>query len=353
MGWLKGLLKARVLIPSALAAAVLAALSWAVFTWTAGLLPPDPARLVLDAGLDRPEDASALDRVLQRFRNLYPHIQVEVRAAAAGAAPADVLVRSGLAVTTEAFAAPPQVWTGTLWLLAARKDRLDEVYAKAPETVDALRAGQATPEAFTRLLDTLAESGKAPLTLGNSHRWPLLLWLQHWLAATQGPDSSQNLPALPLSPEQASAWQTLTDWRKRGLFEASTWSEGWARGLRPLLEGEAVFALVSADYMGPLSQAPEGLLEFLPFPRRSPDEAWSIGSAAFIGAHESSAAPQAAALLVRFLTSPGVTAELTRLTGRPYFGWAPQTGTPPRVLPAWPDAAGTAPYEALLRFLGE
>jgi len=117
----------------------------------------------------------------------------------------------------------------------------------------------------------------------------------------------------------------------------------------PLASGGAAFALVSAEYLSPIPEARRGELEFLPFPRRPDDAPWSIGSATFLGALPGTAKLEAAQILVRFLSSPGVTEELTRASGKPFFSWNAKSGEFPLVLPAWLEAAATEDFDALAR----
>ena len=141
----------------------------------------------------------------------------------------------------------------------------------------------------------------------------------------------------------------LAEWRRAGWFDAAAWDEGWAKGLLPLASGRAAFALVSAEYLSPIPEARRGELEFLPFPRRPGDAPWSIGSATFLGALPGTDNLESARLLVRFLSSPGIAEELTRLTGKPFFSWIAKSGAFPTVVPAWLEAAATTDFDALAR----
>lgn len=306
------------------------------------LRAPEPRTLVLAVGWNG-ADLQALDRVLARFHSLYPRLTV--RTAGAGeAGRADLVVSSGFtAEERRALLADPVPWTGGLWVLAARREILDAAAGTLPAEAAALRAGRATPAMFRRLLETVAASGKVPLTVGNSHRWPFLVWLEHWGAATLGPGAVDPMPASfeALVP----AYDELMRWKAKGWFEPSVWGSGWAQGLRPLDEGTAAFALVSEGNLGTLGPGTWEKLEFLAFPRSEGAEPWSVGSVTFLGITAPPEAGDDARLLVRFLTSPGVTQELAALTGKPFFAW--DSGAAVRVLPSWADAAMTAPYNAL------
>lgn len=331
--------------------------------------PPRPVSLVLSYTLS-PADDTALRQALARFSSLYPHIQVS----ALNADPLDPGVADLLAAPAHLFPALaagsersdrliPLPWSGPVWTLAARKEALERASKALPAEVIALRSGGLDPDGFRRLLRWFAAAGTPPITLGNSHRWPYLLWLQHWAAATGGPALVSALPApaqtsagadpgtAPADPYAAlrPAMAELGLWRSEGLFNQKVWGEGWARGLLPLARGEAVFALVSAEYLEPIPANRRAELEFLPFPRRPGDGPWSIGSATFLGILPRCTAPEEAATLLRFLTSPGVTEDLTRATGKPFFAWDAKSGAYPQVLPAWLEAAATPAFDALAR----
>lgn len=307
-----------------------------------------------------PQEQASLHRLLGRFQSLYPHIKVSLNASASDNQTVDVL--AGLAyqfpsqtvsgASNNEYSLVP--WSGQVWTLAARRSAVDAAARELESQVKALRAGSATPDDFRLLLDWFGRQNISPITLGNSHKWPFLLWLQHWAAATAGPSTVVTLPKLAESSNGYAslrpAFEELKEWRNRGWFYLPVWEEGWARGLMPLNEGKAVFALVSAAYLSPIPESSRADLEFLPFPRRRQDAAWSVGSATYLGVLPGASSVEAAALLVRFLTSPGVTAELTRDNGLPYFAWDPKTFGLPMVIPSWLETAATAEFDALARF---
>lgn len=335
-----------------------------------------PVSLVLGADWSDADDVQALQETLGGFQSLYPGITIDFRATDvrggsgdAWYAPADVIIRAGPpGEGGRPFVEAPTVWTGTLWLLAARQDILQTMAEAMPVEVTALRSGQATPEQFQRILEAAKAAGLSPITLGNSHRWPFILWLQHWAAASAGPVAASSLPAIPAGWQSSGSgtvdpWQTirpafeeLKNWRALGWFDDAVWNEGWARGLQPLASGQALFALISAGQLSALEPAVRSRLEYLRFPARPGDPAWTIGSASYLGLGpglEGSppAKKEAAGLLIRYLSSPGVTQRLGELTGKPFFAWDAATGRSPLVLAAWPDAALSPSYEALAREL--
>lgn len=334
------------------------------------------ASLILGADWTKAEELQSLQEALKGFQSLYPSVRVDFRSTDVRGGPgdawydfSDVILRSGPpGEGGKPFIETPTVWTGTLWLLAARQDVLQGLGSSLPAELAALRAGQSTPEQFIRILTTAKASGLSPITLGNSHRWPFILWLQHWAAAKAGPSTASALPAVPPGwqrgdPGAPDPWQRLrpafeelVSWKNQGWFDQSVWNEGWARGLQPLSNGRALFALISAEQLTALEPSVRSRLEYLRFPTRSGDAVWTIGSASYLGLgpglrEAPGAKKDAARLLIRYLSSPGVTGRLSELTGKPFFAWDAATGRSPQVLAAWSDAALSPAYEALAREL--
>jgi DNA-binding transcriptional LysR family regulator len=348
-----------------------------------------PVSLILAGDWTNTTDLQALDQLLADFHALYPHITVETRMTDVRSGPgsawysnAHVVIRGGPPPAEGSpFVEAPVAWTGQLWVLAARQDHLAEAAERFPAEVGRLRSGLALPADFEALLQDAQAAGLSPITLGNSHKWPFMMWLQHWVAAAIGPAQASVLLAPPAGwnradPEAIDPWATIRSayndllrWKDNGWFYDTVWNEGWAKGLGPLVEGRATFALVSAAQLSALPPLVRESLEYLPFPRSSGQPSWTIGSASFIGlgmgthpmagdASTTKASKKnldretaAARLLVRFLSSPGVTARLSSLTGKPFFAWDSTTGSSPQVLAAWADAALTPAYEAMAREL--
>ena len=318
--------------------------------------PPSPVSLVMVHTWNQPGDLNALSQVLSRFHSLYPHITVIPKTTEQGqTSDGDVVALTNLAsVDTAAFSGNPVPWTGAVWLLAGRKDILDAAAKDLEMEVRSLREGKSTPETFEKLLSWIADQGWSPITLGNSHRWPFLLWLEHWSAAVSGTQTVNPfpLPGIDLTGKDSyallkPAYNQLMEWKTRGWFAPGMWKEGWARGLTPLDQGKAAFALVSQEYLSPIQPENLSKLEFLPFPRSEGSLPWSVGSATFLMVKNSPMNLKEAELLVHFLTSPGITQELTKLTGKPFFSWKTDDKEIPLVIPSWADAAMTKEYENL------
>jgi len=200
--------------------------------------------LVLSISLSDP-DAAALGTVLGRFRSLYPEISVSMRNTDSPSADAaDVLIgpaHAFSAITEDSPVPPPVPWSGPVWVLAARSEILDSAAKSLPDQVAALRADRASPSDFKAVLQAVAELGVAPITLGNSHRWPYLLWIQHWAAATAGPAAANRIPPpndgsdADLYAALRPAFSELAEWRGSGWFEPSAWNEGWLKDSCPWL----------------------------------------------------------------------------------------------------------------------
>lgn len=313
--------------------------------------------------VDDPVTLRALDEVLHTYSSLYTTVHVvrtllppHADVAAVTARGADVLMRSGPETSAESpYAEPPVPWSGTLWVIAARKDYLDAAAGRQKDAVSALREGNATPEQFEALLADAAANGLEPITMGNSFKWPFVLWLQHWAAATKGPNVADAIPAPPTEggkdayADLRDAFADLMNWKANGWFDKSVWDEGWARGLAPLDQGKAAFGLVSTKNLPAISPKGRAALEYLPFPHRTQDSAWSVGLATYLGIGKTTREVAAARRLVQFLTSPGITSRLSELTGRPFFAWDPKTRLSPRVLPDWSAAAMSPAYDALAK----
>jgi hypothetical protein len=357
--------KTRKTIVIVVVAAACLCIAGALILWRVLAAKPVPATLILVHPLTRDDDALALRQVLAEFSSLYPHITVRESAKdpsllrGAGlldgaGEKADVVVATGpVPVGASVWESAPFQWTGTLWVLAARADVLAK-QSDLADTIKALKDGTLSPDGFEKLLGDLKSRNLVPLTLGNSHRWPFLIWLQHWAAATAGPDAVTTLPSGRAEQDKAflarltPAFRALAGWKAKGWFSSGVWSQGWAQGLKPLADGSAVFALVSTPFLTAIPAEVRLKLEFFPFPgSRGGAAPWTIGSVFVIGVSASSARKSEAALLVRYLTSPGVTKILSRGMARPFFSWSADTAKPPKVIPDWYGAANTPELKVL------
>ncbi len=316
-----------------------------------------PKTLLIVHDIDDNVMVRALNTVLTSFSSLYPKISTQLRYNSGVADPqafanADVIISSHGTTTKNEFLSAATPWSGTLWVLAARTDYLNAAAERQKEAVAALRGGKATPEQFELLLGDAAKEGYTPIAIGNSHRWPFLLWLQLWTAAQKGPKAAETLPP-PAHGDSSdpysafrSPYEELLRWKANGWFATSTWTLGWAKGLSLLDKGEAVFGLVSDQHLAAISPKGRSELEYLPFPRRPSDEAWSVGNATFIGVATAVKEKKSAELLVKYLSSPGVTQRLAGMVAKPFFAWKPDTGKTSLVLKDWAVSSLSPGYEA-------
>lgn len=296
--------------------------------------------------------STALLTVLARFKSLYPDIAITLSQDAASLGAADVKLISNTRDLLEPTLDAPVAWSGDLWLLAGRKEILDALSNTLPNEIRSLRAGEATAAQFTAILVEAKKNGYIPFTLGNSHKWPFLLLLQHWTAATAGSEAASTIPLVGNASDNSmvaatKAFNELMNWKKTGLINENLWDAGWAEGLFPLDRGEAAFGFVSAEYLTPISEPNRVKLEFIPFPKKKGEASWSVGNGIFLAINRDTKYKAAARLLVKFLTSPGVTEELTRISSYPFFSWSAETGKNPVVLASWIQASMTSEYERL------
>jgi len=304
-------------------------------------------------GHDLPDEVSvaALEKELREYSSLFPTVTVSLRRGLQN--DADVAVLPSYPARITDWAQPPVPWSGLLWVLAAHGDRLEELSAVMPDAVASLRAGTLDPAGFEALLAAARDKDLSPITLGNSHGWPFVMWLQFWTAATAGTDAALALPGRSGTeyPAVEAAIADLRRWRAQAWFDAGSWPLGWAQGLAPLNDGSAVFAILSAPQLTALSQATRSRLEYLPFPRSAGATPWAVGSATYLATSSKSEKKAAAGSLVRYLSSPGVTSRLAKATGRPFFAWDAESGQPPVVIGAWYDEANTPDFQTLARYL--
>jgi ABC-type glycerol-3-phosphate transport system substrate-binding protein len=360
----------RIVMIAVIAGAAAALSIGGILLWRA-LRKPVPVTLTFVHPLNDEAEARVMRDVLADFHSLYPHItvleKVKEPASLRGAGltngageNADVMVATGPALEgAGVWAGQPRQWTGTLWVLAARRDVLSRM-GDLSDKFQALREGRMSATGFEELLGQLKSRGTTPLTLGNSHHWPFLIWLQHWAAATVGFQAVRTMPSGKPEQDKAfldrlrPAFTALSRWKAQGWFSSEAWEEGWARGLAPLADGSAVFALVSPLFISAFPAETRLQLDYFPFPgsRNNPHGEWNIGSVYLLGTTRVSTRKKDAAILERYLTSPGVTAVLSSRLGRPFFSWSFTATRAPEVLPDWYTAANTPEFRILENAFG-
>ena len=264
---------------------------------------------------------------------------------------ADIHILQSFPETTDKYTGALVPWSGRLWTLAIHRSSLDLLDVKVPELALRLREGTLDTDSLDTVLATLATNNIHPITLGNSHGWPFLLWLQFVTAAQHGPAAAREFPHTEAIPQSVmDAHSRLAFWRDNNWFNPETWNRGWAAGLEPLIDGTAAFAILNDTLLSALPPQHRSSMIFVPFPGGTGSDAWTVGSAHYLALLQGSRRQQSAARsILEHLTSPEVTARLSRATGRPFFAWQSQDD-PAMVLDAWIDRANTPELQALARW---
>lgn len=185
------------------------------------------------------------------------------------------------------------IWAGHLWRLAVNTNVLPMEEMPELNTLDDL-------ESFCR---DLLEKGITPLSVGNSHFWPLGIWAQH-IESTLG--NSQGLSA------HSQSWQILKNWYQQGFFLDKTWNKGWSYGIDGVNREDAAMVLLSGNMLSSIPAELRGNYLFLPFPQGKQKNSWRIGAGYTLYYHNDHS--RAAEALLSYLLSPQVTTDLTRQT---------------------------------------
>jgi len=241
---------------------------------------------------------------------------------------------------------PPYRWTGNSWTLAVNPTLLSEEQL-------ALLIDKPSLQEFELLLEQLHRQGITPLSVGNSHLWPLTLWAQHIQVSLEGTKVANQLPRIN-NEESASnkAWKVLRDWKQKGYFLESSWNKGWAIGISSVVQGEAAICLMSGDMIVAIPRTRRQELTYLPFPQNN-KHPWFIGRGTSILVNQDSSHPKEVQKLLDFLTSEGITQSMTESLDKLFFM---ATESEPEVyIPSWEKLANTPEMqkygEALKRFV--
>lgn len=195
-------------------------------------------------------------------------------------------------------------WTGDLWTLIVNPQLLD------PQSLEDLAEGT-DMDGFTEILQKVFEKGISPLSVGNSHNWPLVIWEQHLEATLSNkPDSIEEPDLEYFSQIRSDTWDLLRFWNDSGYFLDEVWDAGWARGLAAVIEGKAAMALMSGSMF---STIPADLREnylYLPFPRSGKAQ-WAIGSGSSLILNDGSEVKSESEKILNYLTSEAVAQILT------------------------------------------
>ncbi|TVQ27538.1 MAG: hypothetical protein EA383_02375 [Spirochaetaceae bacterium] len=266
---------------------------------------------------------------------------------------ADVRILHHFPNDIAAYVEPPTAWSGQLWALGVHSSALGLLEQDQPQLAQGLLQGTLDIDAFETVLHVLHGHGIAPITLGNSHGWPYLLWVQFVTAAVHGSSSVQTFPHAESMPETIEASrQRLSSWREREWFHLGAWPRGWAAGLTPLMDGSAAFSIMNETMLTALPPQNRRNMIFVPFPGSATNDPWTVGSVHYLGVLTEASNRRTARALITYLRTADVTTRLSETTGRPFFSW--DTGeTPPQILDAWIDRANTPELNALARWAVE
>ncbi len=292
-----------------------------------------PETLILELPSEIPwRDAIAAE--IRHFDAIQPRLEVRIIPRAASAA-IDPLSDTALIVADtprlsvdQAESERVHLWTGDVWRLIVRPSLIGQ------ELLQALRSA-ATVEDFTAVLQRIQNAGITPLSVGNSHYWPLALWDQHLNLALG--DRGASLAPVEFPAAGTPGSRILRDWYERGFFLEEYWNDGWVRGIRAPSEGSAAAALFSGRMLGSLAKDQMAELEFIPFPQGSSPEPWAVGRGIFIYIMNPSEKAAAYDQLFSYLTSESVTAKLSRETGQLFYSTA--TGEKTRMVTSWEKLA--------------
>ncbi len=197
----------------------------------------------------------------------------------------------------------PKRWMGTGWTLAVNRSLIpDEILAsiESAETMDELE----------KSLDLLKEQGMTPLSVGNSHLWPLILWSQHIMISLNDGDTdyipgsdTDNIPYV-------NSWEILQRWKRKGFFLEETWNEGWPRGVAAMAQGKAAMTLLYDKMLTPIPPEVRSDIEFIKFPQGN-RKSWLIGAGVSLVVNQDSPAASEAAEFRNFLKNPATCEYLT------------------------------------------
>ena len=224
------------------------------------------------------------------------------------------------------------LWTGDLWTLIVNPDFLDT------EDLNTLKS-HSDIENFSRILKDIYDSGIIPISVGNSHLWPLTIWEQHVEVALSEQFTNPTEPAMDnFSEIRYYAWDLMASWYKKGYFLKDVWDEGWARGLIAIVEGKAAMALMSGKMITSIPAEERDNFLYLPFPHKENNN-WIIGSGYSIVMNDDSRHNEEVEKLIAYLTSEGVTQILTKELKIHFFSTKQTTAN--TFLPSWESLANS------------
>lgn len=264
------------------------------------------------------EKAEAIQRQLRHYQNLHPLISIsehfkEVsvlkREIEQGTLIPDLFIWEGPVSHKIPFSiSKPFFWTGNLWTLAVNTDLLE------PSIVENLRNFPSF-ETFSQTLTDIKQAGIVPVSVGNSHYWPLTIWEQHIGASILEGNYLDVFPVLTdFNSEINKVWDILQTWKRNGYFYEDVWDAGWARGLIAVSEGNAAMALMSGNMITTIPLEQRSHFIFIPFPQADINNRWGVGSGSSLIKNIDSEYLKETEDLMKYLTSQAVAELLTKET---------------------------------------
>lgn len=289
------------------------------------------------------EDKKVLDRKLRIFQQLHPEIRLItqkmdrktlLQALQDENFQVDIMIWNGPINTEFSFdLSTPVRWTGDSWNLVVNTEGIP---------ADALQALKENPDLqeFQWILQRIQEEGNIPISLGNSHLWPLSVWSQHIMMSLNPEEGPDFLPVRNRgNSTQQQAWEMLKSWKVKGYFLESTWQEGWAKGLYSLSTGEAAMGLMSGRMITAIPPENRSNMLYLPFPQASKEDSWVIGTGLSILRNINSPSGKEAEILEAFLISPGITQSLTDELDQLFYDSGESSAQ--RYIPGWDTLANS------------
>lgn len=289
------------------------------------------------------DKAFAFQRQLHHYQNLHPlisiseqfeEISVLKREIEQGILIPDLFIWDGPVSPKIPFSISNSFfWTGNLWTLAVNTNMLE------PAIVENLRSFPSF-ETFSQILADIKQVGIVPVSVGNSHFWPLTIWEQHIGASILEGNYLDVFPVLTnFNSEINEVWDILQLWKRNGYFYEDVWDTGWARGLIAVSEGNAAMALMSGNMITTIPLAQRSDFIFIPFPQSDKNNRWGIGSGSSLIINLDSENLQETKDLMEYLTSQAVSELLTKETKTLFY--STEQPSAKTFIPSWETLANS------------
>lgn len=297
------------------------------------------------------KETAALDKQLKHYGNINRHVTIiSERSDDPLEKQPQIFTWRGPFIPPEGMAfASPVHWIGEKWYLAVNKDLVGEsISADFTEPMDL--------EDFSGLLEYLSDTGITPISVGNSHRWPLIMWEQHLESALSGKgESGQPNLNEEFSDAREDSWDLLRLWKEKGYFLEETWREGWAAGIRSVSDDKAAMALISDRMVSSVPPGKREKLLLLRFPGSSGGNRWSIGTGQSLIVRKGIDGEKESLALLEYLTSDAVADILTEESGSTFH--SAEDSSDIRFIASWDSLANTQAMrdygEALFQYVNQ